>query len=472
MGTTTATTPTTDTATPFDTALDSVLGEETAATETAEETTAEDEAELALDETDETAVKDTGDEGEKAADAESAAAEVEEEELDLGEETEKKEESDETEEDDLEEELSQDDEIKPDSEDEKNLYFKKSKAHRLMEAHADMKKIREEIPGANVEALKEHYENSITHNRMLEDFDGGFDGMNRVLGYLLGNPEHPESVKAVNEESTKVFAASLPIHLARTHPQALVTMENVMYDALVRDLYRQAGELEKTSSDKNAVEQAYALAENLELKLFKKLTKRGQQSDAHAGGPSEREKQLERELEQHRREKETGQQQIIRQRQEAINASVQEADREEIDSWIGKVKAKGAKFTETEERHIRRDLLEAIEAAVKSNTAWRRQFDTQRDAAVRKFSEESRDNLKAQRRQFVSTFVRRNLRAVVAENTRSAVAASKTAHEKQKATQTRRQAPPSGERTSRKIDVGKAFREKKMTYDSLLDKIV
>ena len=464
----TATAPT-ETATPFDTALDAALGEETSSTESTEETSTEETGELSLD-ADETAAEETDEGGEKQPDAESAAAEVEKEELDL--ESDEKEEGEESKEeaesDELEEELDQDEEIKPDSEDEKNLYFKKTKAHRLMEAHADMKSIREEIPGANVQMLKEHYENHVTHNRMLEDFDAGFDGMGRVLGYLLGNPERPESVQAINSGSANVFAASLPVHLARTHPKALATMENVMYDALVRDLYRQAEAMEKSGTTGDELTQAKALAEVLDKKLFNKV--RGQAAH-QTGGPSEREQQLERDNAELRKGEESRQQQNARQRAESISQDIKAADNEVIDQWIEKVKGKGAKFSETEERHTRRDLQEAIEAAVKSNTAWRRQFGTQRDAATRKFSEESRDHLKAQRRQFVETHVRRNLRKVIGDNTRAAMTASTRSHDRQKTTQKRRQAPPSGERTSRKINVGKAMREGKLTYDELINKI-
>lgn len=490
MSTTTAT-PTGTSA--FDAALDSVVDEGGAADATEETSAAEgSEATLELEESAATETADGGkDEGsENAPDAEAAAAEVadeakEELELEAGDEKGEEAESEESEKDELEEELEKDEEIKPDREGvdksgKKQFFFGEKKTHRLLESHADMKAIKEKIPGATVEMLEENFETSVLHNRMLEDFDSGYEGMARVLNYMVGNPKHPETVQAVNPQSVQVFAASLPVHLAHTHPKALATMENVMYDALVRDLYRKADEFKKTNSDEDAIEQQYRLAERLEEVLFDKVERspraggKSSKATGEADGLSDPER---RELDERRRADESRQQQTAQQRQQQVAKDVADADREEIDSWIAKVESQISKqqkekfeFDAEDRDYIHHRLGKHINAAEKGNTAYRRQFDIQRSKAARNFSEESREQLKAQRRQFAGPHVRRNLRNVMKKFSQNAMDASERTHQRQKKAQEKRQAPP-GERTSRVINVAKAFKEKKMTYDDLVDRV-
>ncbi len=414
-------------------------------------------------------VAESGEGGETLPDAEAAAAEVEEdtksdEPEGEGEGETPSAETEGSDKDELEEDLDQDEEIKPDSEDEKNLYFKKTKAHRLMESHADMKAIREKIPGATVEALEKHYQDSGVLARMGEDFDsGGIDGQGRFMEFWFG------TAKGGNPEVIQRFSQALPVYLAKNNPPAFRAMENIVHDALVAGLYRRAGELKSSgTAGEKAIEQAFLLAENLEFTLRKTVTPRGQQPQQPQAADDREKSIAERERTMNEREASSHRQRVTATTQ-LVDQDIREADDAVIDEYLSKVEAKGVKLGERERKHIRRDLQEAIDDAAKSQTTWRQQFGTQRDAAIRRFSEENRKSLKAQRRQFAAPHVRRNLREVIAASTKTAVGASKRTHQQQAQAQGRRQGAPSSQRTSRAVDIGKEIAAGKMTWEQAVD---
>jgi len=336
-------------------------------------------------------------------------------------------------------------EIKPDkvSDDGKTLFFRREKAHRLMEANQNMKAIREAVPNATVETITEHYKTQVVFNEMVDDVNSGEpERIGKFLDFWYSPKAAPEAVMAT--------VAALPEHLARTNPQALGLIEQQTYHALVQRLYREA----KKSGD----DQELALAQRLQQKLEGRFV--NQEDLAKQGESLDERRALENERRQFNQDKN-------REAYRRMNEWLGETDKVVTSAVDGAIDEALAPVMEhlkdtPQLNWIRRDLRDKVDEAASSHTDWTRQFNNHRNQAARNPSEQTRRDLAAMKKQFAVSVIRKHLKPVIEAATGTVLSRSAKAHEKQKAAQGKRAASPSGQPTQRGVDLAAAVKSGKI----------
>lgn len=373
-----------------------------------------------------------------------------------------------------------DDEIKPDREDDKELHFRKPKAVRLLQAHRDMNAIRDAIPNASVETLKEHFTSHTNITQMHNDVASGEpEGAARFTEYWFG--------KGAPAQAVAQMVSRLPDVLRTHHPEAMgiiqsgvsegifshieqnsragqpiSEIEKRAYGGLVDRLWADAINAAQTATSEALQEDAQtraAVAMRVQQAItggFESVEQAASRLQQAQRQPADRTSQERAALQREKQEFEQSQRRAAAERSKAWMAETDSHVDQAVSSLMDKTLEKfSSKFSPKILGAIKRDLADIVAKTEAANREWEGHYNAQREAAKRRPDAEARTRLAAMKTQFVEPILRKNLRAVIAEYTQAAVSEATKTHDKHRRVANKRESASSGEPTSRVLDASK-----------------
>lgn len=324
----------------------------------------------------------------------------------------------------------EDDLSKPDkvSEDGKFYRYKKSRAEKLVASHQAWQSIQDAIPGATVDQLREHYRAANGVNALLTDYGTGkLEDMDKVLDFL--QDESPESATILAMRSVD--------RLQSTNPDAYQHLSARFSETLNAALYREA----IARGDQKLLK----LAQNLEYHRLGKF--RTEQDLRKRDATEDRRADLDRRErafnEAQQRDRSQRLEQWKSDTDSAIDTGAKEAAIDEALAPVKKVYGDKPQW-----KHMRRDLREAIDTAIKSAPEWERQFNSIRKRAEARPSDQGRSDLVSMMKQFATTVAMKNRKAVIDAVGRTELSRSADTHKKLTAAANKREPASAGQGTN------------------------
>lgn len=328
-------------------------------------------------------------------------------------------------------ELEADDYTKPDSVDDKQHHFSKTKAERLITNSKAWDEIQSVIPNATVDSVKGLYKRSNAIDSFFADFKSGDPkDMDKVLSHL----------ERSDPDSAVLLTMRAVDRLEARNPRAFQMVENRIAEGLISSLYTQA---HRTQDPK-----LFKIAQNLDFHRtgkFTKMDEMGAKTDPN----------VERARELDRREQEFNQKTQAAQQAE-INSWIQSAeakvDTEGVDAAIDEALApvKKAYGDKPAWKHMRRDLQEAVEAAITAAPEWRRAFSNAWRDARQSRTDEARDGLVSMMKSLATRVVMKERKAIIETHTNARIAKSQEAHSAFEGSQQKRESAGTGQAGSGK----------------------
>lgn len=312
-----------------------------------------------------------------------------------------------------EEPLDPADETTPDGEsrDGKSFLVRKQKWTKMLAARDTLDRITSAVPNATPESIQGYYDQAVTFDQMVADFDSGEpERVSAFTNYWLSN-EAPQAAR-------ETFASQVLERLPQAAPQVYQQFHRRSEQNLVHSMYQLA--LQRGDEDLLKAAQHFDYVKR--GRFLEKEHLQQQQRDPLA----EERQRFEQERQQFQNEQRQAAQRELQARTQQLDQTVKDLRNSEIEKALDPVKAQ---FKDKPQwRHMLRDLTEKVEESINANPAWQRQFALARERAIKDPSGQAAEALSTMVRNFVQPIVANNRKAVIGAATGTVITAANEAH--------------------------------------------
>jgi hypothetical protein len=260
---------------------------------------------------------------------------------------------------------------------------------------------------------------------MAADFDSGDpERISNFTSYWMSNEAPPHA--------RETFAAKVIEMLPHAAPQAAQQFQRTAEQRLIQSLYEQAHQ--------RGDDTLLKIAQNLDFRKRGTFLESGdfQQRDPYL----EERQRFEQERQRFYGEQEQAAQRVMHSRMQQIDQQVKTLRASEIEAAL---KPAEASLKSTPQwKHMVRDLSEAVDEAIKSNTAWQQSYVLARERAANDPSGKSTEALSQMVKNFIEPIARRSSKSIINAATGTVLNASADVHSRARQQAARREPAATG----------------------------